>query len=195
MLFISASVTKPKRIQGAYVSEKEVERVVKFIVENQSPPEDDELVKSITQAIEGQDESELGGVYEGGDTDPLYEEAKRLVIETRKASASFLQRKLRVGYARAARLLDMLEERGIVGPAQGAKPREVYIREEEPVDYSAPAEFPPDYNEDLSEEEGIEGEIEEDKREDESPEEIKKTDENGKEGPQEDEEEETSSPK
>jgi len=195
MLFISASVTKPKRIQGAYVSEKEVERVVKFIVENQSPPEDDELVKSITQAIEGQDESELGGVYEGGDTDPLYEEAKRLVIETRKASASFLQRKLRVGYARAARLLDMLEERGIVGPAQGAKPREVYIREEEPVDYSAPAEFPPDYNEDLSEEEGIEGEIEEDKREDESLEEIKKTDENGKEGPQEDEEEETSSPK
>jgi len=63
--------------------------------------------------------------------DPLYEEAKRVVIEARKASASLLQRRLRVGYARAARLIDMLEERGVVGPGEGAKPREILIKTEE----------------------------------------------------------------
>ncbi len=147
MLFISATITKPKRIQGAYVSEKEVERVAKFIKENQPPLEEDELQESITEFLE---ESATGGETFGdlGEEDPLYEEAKRLVIETRKASASFLQRKLRVGYARAARLLDMLEERGIVGPAQGAKPREVYVKEEK-IDYSS--DFPADYNEDFEE--------------------------------------------
>jgi S-DNA-T family DNA segregation ATPase FtsK/SpoIIIE len=60
--------------------------------------------------------------------DPLYEEAKRVVIEARKASASLLQRRLRIGYARAARLIDILEEKGVVGPGEGAKPREVYIK-------------------------------------------------------------------
>ena len=62
--------------------------------------------------------------------DPLYEEAKRVVIEARKASASLLQRRLRIGYARAARLLDILEVRGVVGPGEGAKPREVYFGSE-----------------------------------------------------------------
>jgi len=160
MLFISATITKPKRIQGAYVSEKEVERVAKFIRENQPPVEEDELQESITEFLE---EGAAGGETFGdlGEEDPLYEEAKRLVIETRKASASFLQRKLRVGYARAARLLDMLEERGIVGPAQGAKPREVYVKEEK-MDYSS--DFPADYNEDFEElesETGDEAESEE----------------------------------
>ncbi len=62
--------------------------------------------------------------------DPLYQEAKKMVIEAKKASASFLQRRLRIGYARAARLLDILEERGIVGPGEGAKPREIYFKQE-----------------------------------------------------------------
>jgi len=61
-----------------------------------------------------------------GDDDPLFDDVKRIVIETQKASASFLQRRLRIGYSRAARLIDMLEDKGIVGPADGAKPREVY---------------------------------------------------------------------
>ncbi len=61
-----------------------------------------------------------------GEEDPLFEEAKKVVIESKKASASLLQRRLRIGYARAARLIDMLEEKGIVGPGEGAKPREVY---------------------------------------------------------------------
>ena len=68
--------------------------------------------------------SGIGG-EQGGD-DPLYEEAKRIVMEAKKASASLLQRRLRVGYARAARLLDILEEQGVIGPGEGAKPREVY---------------------------------------------------------------------
>ena len=64
--------------------------------------------------------------FGGADEDPLFEEVKKIVLETKKASASFLQRRLRIGYSRAARLIDILEERGIVGPADGAKPREVY---------------------------------------------------------------------
>lgn len=70
---------------------------------------------------------ELGEAFFGGaNEDPLFAEVKKIVLETKKASASFLQRRLRIGYSRAARLIDMLEERGIVGPADGAKPREVY---------------------------------------------------------------------
>jgi len=72
-------------------------------------------------------ETEIESFY--GGEHPLYEEAKRLVIEAKKASASFLQRRLRIGYARAARLIDMMEDRGVVGPADGAKPREVYLGE------------------------------------------------------------------
>jgi DNA segregation ATPase FtsK/SpoIIIE-like protein len=64
--------------------------------------------------------------FGGADNDPLFEDVKKIVLETKKASASFLQRRLRIGYSRAARLIDMLEDRGIVGPADGAKPREVY---------------------------------------------------------------------
>ena len=79
---------------------------------------------------------ETGEMTERGESffegeDPLYEEAKKLVIRSRKASASLLQRYLRVGYARAARLIDVLEERGVVGPGEGAKPREVYFQERE----------------------------------------------------------------
>jgi S-DNA-T family DNA segregation ATPase FtsK/SpoIIIE len=128
LLFISAEISKPKRIQGAYVSGKEVQRVVDFVIkQNHAPKEgEDELAESISAELERVEKlgtSTLGVVAE---LDPVYQEAKRLVLETRKASASFLQRKLRIGYARAARLLDMLEERGIVGPADGAKPREVF---------------------------------------------------------------------
>jgi S-DNA-T family DNA segregation ATPase FtsK/SpoIIIE len=136
MLFLSAEVTKPKRIQGAYVADKEVERVVDFITKNyQEEKTEDKLAESITQEIEKEREAQIGFVQ--GEEDPLYEEAKRLVIETRKASASFLQRRLRIGYARAARLLDMLEERGVVGPSKGAKPRDVYLgQDEEEKDYN-----------------------------------------------------------
>jgi len=130
MLFISSEMSKPRRLQGAYVSEKEVRRVVKFMKEQsekeglEQGEEAEKLAEELEESLAKEPES--FDFWEGQE-DPLYEEAKKLVIETRKASASFLQRRLRVGYARAARLIDILEERGVVGPGEGAKPREVLI--------------------------------------------------------------------
>jgi len=148
MLFISSSVSKPRRIQGAYVSEKEVVRVAEFISKNQQIKGIDELSESIEEALKKEREESVGQFF-GQAEDPLYEEAKRLVLTTKKASASFLQRRLRIGYARAARLLDMMEERGIVGPPRGAKPREVYGEGEnfEEADSDKDTDFGKDYNE------------------------------------------------
>lgn len=133
LLFISAEIVKPKRIQGVFVSEKEVKKVIEYIVTNNKEEErgdiSTEMENSNFQSLTGALEAQGDGFSEG---DPLYEEAKKVVIESRKASASLLQRRLRVGYARAARLVDMLEEKGIVGPGEGAKPREVYTGSEEP---------------------------------------------------------------
>ncbi len=132
MLYLSADVGKPKRIQGAYVSEKEVRKVVKYVVEKGEELGtimDDDLVEELNRGLEDSEieRSSVGGgdFYEQGD-DPLFEEAKRTVVEMKKASASLLQRRLRIGYARAARLLDILEEKGIVGHSDGAKAREVF---------------------------------------------------------------------
>lgn len=130
MLFQSSTISKPRRIQGAYVSEKEVSRVVDFINKNQHSEGIDGLSQELEQELEKEEIEEGGGIFSGED-DPLYEEAKKLIIETKKASASFLQRRLRVGYARAARLLDILEGRGIIGASHGAKPREVYGEQQE----------------------------------------------------------------
>lgn len=126
-LYLSAETTKPKRIQSAYISEKEVRKTVSFLEQKDGEVqriELNEFEKSISENLK-----EPVGFME--DEDPLYEEAKRVVREAKKASASLLQRRLRVGYARAARLIDILEERGVVGPGEGAKPREVYIESEE----------------------------------------------------------------
>ena len=124
MLFISAKYSRPKRIQGPYVSEKEVKRVVDYIEKESEISSDDNLSQELEQSLEKNKGEEF---FVGGE-DPLYDEAKRLVISAGKASSSLLQRRLRVGYARAARLIDMLEENGVVGPSHGAKPREVYIK-------------------------------------------------------------------
>ena len=123
LLYISATTVKPKRIQAAFVSEKEVRRVVNWLKtkgEEVERIEFEELERGVRKGF--QEEVE----FEGAE-DPLYEEAKKIVTEAKKASASLLQRRLRLGYARAARLIDILEERGVVGPGEGAKPREVYI--------------------------------------------------------------------
>jgi DNA segregation ATPase FtsK/SpoIIIE-like protein len=99
------------------------------VVENGSNVQDPQtaLVDALKENLEHNPDAEKAGseVF-FGDNDPLFEDVKKIVLETKKASASFLQRRLRIGYSRAARLIDMLEERGIVGPADGAKPREVY---------------------------------------------------------------------
>ncbi|MCX6796889.1 MAG: DNA translocase FtsK, partial [Candidatus Doudnabacteria bacterium] len=122
--------SKITRIQSPYISEKEVIKVANFIGEQGKKIEDPQsvlsqsLAESLEQAEGNKDNAEL--FFGGADEDPLFAEVKKIVLETKKASASFLQRRLRIGYSRAARLIDMLEERGIVGPADGAKPREVY---------------------------------------------------------------------
>ncbi|MDI6591345.1 MAG: DNA translocase FtsK [Patescibacteria group bacterium] len=125
MLFVSAEIVKPRRIQGAFVSEKEIKKVVNWIKTKVPPPS---LISfdQLPLTEEGKPEIEFKA-----EEDPLYPEAKRIVIEAKKASASLLQRRLKIGYARAARLIDRLEERGVVGPAEGAKPREVYFDLEE----------------------------------------------------------------
>jgi len=124
MLFISSDFSRPKRIQGAFVSDKDVKNVVEWIQQNikdfvREEIAEDELSQSAAHEMEAISQS-------GNEEDTLYEEARRVVVESKKASASLLQRRLKVGYARAARLLDILEERGVIGPGEGAKPREVY---------------------------------------------------------------------
>jgi len=140
MLYLSADTGKPKRIQGAYISEKEVKRVTEFLRKTAEerkeliPLEENHLAEDLAKELESS-ETHIPTTVEGSGfelwaDDPLLEEAKRVVIEAKKASASLLQRRLRIGYARAARLLDILEDKGIVGPADGARPREVYIKTE-----------------------------------------------------------------
>jgi S-DNA-T family DNA segregation ATPase FtsK/SpoIIIE len=126
MLFQSADMAQPSRIQSAFISEREVKNVVDFLKKQY----EDELMPTIDVAGEqkGVDSDATFDSFGGdSDDDELYEEAREIVIQAGKASTSFLQRKLRIGYARAARLIDILEERGVVSAGSGAKPRDVLI--------------------------------------------------------------------
>lgn len=130
MLFLSGDTSKPRRLQGPMVSEKEVKDVVRFW---KLQAEKIEVIEESGLNIDFESKAPGGSEFSGSagnDEDDLYEDAKSVVIEAGKASASLLQRRLRVGYARAARLLDILEDKGIVGPGDHAKPREVYVRPE-----------------------------------------------------------------
>ncbi len=122
MLYLSSELGKPRRLQGAFVSEEEVHRVVEALKEGseEEPTYDETIVQMPREGVS------MG--MSGEADDALFEEAKRVVIQSGKASASLLQRRLRVGYARAARLLDMLQEHNIVGSGEGNKPREVLVR-------------------------------------------------------------------
>lgn len=128
MLFMSADVTKPKRIQGAYLSEEELNAVASFVRDNNESDEIPDSKNSFIPENERKDISEINFEEFTMDSndDELFEEAVKIVHEAKKASASLLQRRLSVGYARAARLIDIMEQKGIVGPGDGAKPREVY---------------------------------------------------------------------
>lgn len=129
MLYLAGDVSKPRRIQGSYVSEKEVKDVVKFIKQQAEQLEEDTGEEKEEELKLDPDEivANTANADGGGMGDELFDDAKEVVAQAGKASASLLQRRLRVGYARAARLLDILEEKGIIGPGEGAKPREVYI--------------------------------------------------------------------
>ncbi len=136
MLFLSGDTARPRRIQGALVTENEVHDVVKFLKDQGT-----ELEVSNEQSLQVDFNAPVAMGGHGGDDDTeddMYPEAKQVVMEAGKASASLLQRRLRVGYARAARLLDILEDKGIIGPGDGAKPREVYMKAEDPMAHAAP---------------------------------------------------------
>lgn len=124
MLLVTPDMNKPRRIQGALVTDEEVQKVMLHL-QMQSPPQyNDEVVAQPVQ-LNGR-----GGVvmdFDSGSDDDMYKEALRVVVDSGKASASLLQRRLRVGYARAARLIETMEDQGIIGPADGARPREVLI--------------------------------------------------------------------
>jgi len=139
MLFLHASAPKPIRIQGAYVTEKEIAAVAGFCKRQRDP----EYIEGV--AVE--DPKSSGGIYGGaGKDDELLQEALGLVVRSKLGSTSMLQRKLKVGFARAGRLMDLLEQRGVVGASQGSKPRDVLMTIEELDDLDAPVDEPaPDY--------------------------------------------------
>jgi S-DNA-T family DNA segregation ATPase FtsK/SpoIIIE len=126
MLYQGGEMAKPARLQSAYITESELKKVVKYL----SDAYKDEIMGEINLMTPepGKDsvfEASLGDDESLEEEDDMYEEAKQVVIESGKASTSYLQRKLGIGYSRAAKLIDILEERGIVGPGNGSKPREV----------------------------------------------------------------------
>jgi S-DNA-T family DNA segregation ATPase FtsK/SpoIIIE len=125
MLYLSSDSPKPIRLQSAFVSEDEIKKVVEYL-RNQDAGLPDQL--DFDETSDNSNDSIFSAMTGGGssdDDDDLYEDARIAVIEAGKASTSYIQRKLRVGYSRAARLMDILEERGVIGPADGSRPREI----------------------------------------------------------------------
>ena len=129
MLFSRVDWGKPKRIQGCYVSDEEIFSVVEFVKEQSPADYHEEILSAVAPATMGGGGGG-GASHEAGDDDPLVWEAARIVVESQLGSTSGLQRRLKVGYARAGRIMDMLEEKGVVGPPDGSKPREVLLDEE-----------------------------------------------------------------
>lgn len=125
MLYQTAELSKPVRIQGAFISEEELKNVVDYLKGDEEPEYDESIV--------GVQKSGTSNMFGGpsDDQDPLFDDAKEAILKGKKASASYLQRRLKVGYARAARILDELEDAGIIGPSQGAKPREILMTEKD----------------------------------------------------------------
>lgn len=122
MLFLSGELAKPIRLQSAFISEEEMHNVVDYL---KTQGGGNDLDSIDLDGVGGTGGEAAFGSMGGGDDDDLFEEAKQAVTEAGKASTSYLQRKLRIGYSRAARLMDLLEERGVIGPQDGSKPREI----------------------------------------------------------------------
>jgi S-DNA-T family DNA segregation ATPase FtsK/SpoIIIE len=124
MLFLPPGTARIRRIHGAYVSELEINDIVDFVKKNQGEPK---FLEEITRVVE--EKSAVDGIEYLDD--PKYDDAVRVVLSTGQASASYLQRRLKLGYSRAARLIEIMEANGIVGPSQGSKPRDILIRAED----------------------------------------------------------------
>ena len=128
MLFYPAGAAKPTRVQGAFISDKEVEKVVDFVKANGEATYNDDILEQIEKA--NSTDKEIEEQENDDDTDPLLMEAIEVVVETGQASTSFIQRRFKVGYARAGRIIDQMEERGVISGYQGSKPREVLMSKE-----------------------------------------------------------------
>jgi S-DNA-T family DNA segregation ATPase FtsK/SpoIIIE len=125
MLMLTPAMSKPKRIQGAWVMDEEVLKITEHLRMQSAPQYNDEIISQPVQ-LNGK-----GGVVmdfdSGGGDDDMYKDALRVVVDSGKASTSLLQRRLRIGYARAARIIEQMEEQGVIGAADGSRPREVLI--------------------------------------------------------------------
>jgi DNA segregation ATPase FtsK/SpoIIIE, S-DNA-T family len=146
MLLSTADLSKPKRIQGVYVSDNEILAIVNYIKDKYGSPE------YLEGIVDKQKVSGIAGVGLDGsveDEDELFDQAKEIIVSAGKASTSFLQRRLRIGYSRAASILDMLEESGVVGPSNGSKPREILVSDKplasSPLHKKEESQAPDDY--------------------------------------------------
>lgn len=160
MLYSPIGATKPLRVQGCFISDEEVEKLCDFI-KNQGETEYDENIQKEIEAKAVTDKKsnpfEDNGA-EGNNFDPLFEKAAEIVMETGTASTSFLQRKLSVGYARGAKIIDQLQEYGVIGPAEGSKPRQVLMTKQmwlEKRAYESGKDFTADNTEQISIDEAI----------------------------------------
>lgn len=155
MLLLTAEMPKPKRVQGAFITEEETAKITEFIRNQRDPNYNDEVVSQPVQLGGGRGGSVVD--YGGQDADDdMWKDAIKVVVDSKKASTSLLQRRLRVGYARAARLIEAMEEQGIIGPADGSRPRDVLVNSVDEVfgaqEATAPAPAPVAQTEDEDQE-------------------------------------------
>ena len=134
MLFLEPGSPKPIRAQGTFLTDPEIEKVVSFIKAQQEPVYDNEILEQQKKSVSGRG---------GFEKDEFFDEAVNMVLETGQASVSMLQRRLRLGYTRAARIIDAMEEEGIIGPFRGSKPREILIQEYNPKEETAKEDSEP----------------------------------------------------
>lgn len=137
MLFSPVGSSKPNRIQGCFVSDEEVEAVVEYIKGDHSADYDDDVMVEIERQAAVEKKQKTGLKEDGPDEDPMLNDAIKVVVENGQASTSLLQRKLKLGYARAARIVDEMEQRGVVGPYEGSKPRRVLITKDQLMEREA----------------------------------------------------------
>lgn len=137
MLFSPVGSSKPRRIQGCFVSDEEVEAVVDYVKSDHSADYDDDVMVEIERQAAVEKKQKTGLPEDGPEGDPMLEDAIKVVVENGMASTSLLQRKLKLGYARAARIVDEMEQRGVVGPYEGSKPRKVLITKDQLLEREA----------------------------------------------------------
>jgi S-DNA-T family DNA segregation ATPase FtsK/SpoIIIE len=140
MLFSPVGSNKPNRIQGCFVSDQEIEAVVNFIKGDRTAEYDDNIMVEIERQAAVEKKQKTGLAEDGPDDDVMLSDAIKVVVENGMASTSLLQRKLKLGYARAARIMDEMEQRGVIGPYEGSKPRKVLITKEQLMEKEAAGE-------------------------------------------------------